>query len=138
MAMRESVRSLRAYFILIGLSLMFGIGDAMTSGPSLAKASWKTVAEVVAGIVLVTVWLFFGIWLRALLVSSPYIILYFIVICAVSAGIHLIAVLLSTGISLHLFWPIVGLLINWYLYVNVRRLSVETRAASPADTENAI
>jgi hypothetical protein len=128
MAMRETVRSLRAYFILSGLASLFFSGSALRvslQGP-------VTIASVVdvISIGFSLAFLYVGFSLAGLLRSSagPIVTLLY-----ASTGWAVFVYLLSLlqGLSpVGLVTLILTLLILWYLLKNVRRLAAEAQVAS--------
>lgn len=132
MRMRESVRSLQAYFIVAGL--LFGVPAALSlvSQPIVLMS----VPSVVA-VALAAAYLFLGIRLRTLLPTSPRQILFVVLVNAAGGGIQLIANII-VGSASGILGSAFGLLIAWYLYINVRRLSSElVAAASPSSPSGA-
>jgi Kef-type K+ transport system membrane component KefB len=113
MRMRESIRSLRAYFVVIGL--FFGAQGVITFvGEPLGPADVVSMLNIALALAYVYV----GVRLRHLLVTSPKQIIVVVLVSAVPCGIGLIASLLAASIP-GIFWCTVQLLITWYLYANV-------------------
>jgi len=128
MAMRETVRSLRAYFILSGLvSLVSSVSAFRVSlmGPA-------TIAAIPAAIsaVFSVTFLYVGFSLAGLLRTS---VGQIITLLYASTGWSVLVFLLSLlqGLDpVRLGVLILALLILWYLLVNVRRLAAEAQTAS--------
>ena len=128
MAMRETVRSLRLYFILSGLAggatnLVGVLGDQ----PAIARIF------AFVGVGCGVAYLFVGFRLRHFLVTAPQQVLALLLAGAVFlAGLFGLAALFGeAGRTLPMV--ILGLLITWYLYVNVRRLAAESQV-KPAES----
>lgn len=132
MAMKETVRSLRAYFILSGLaSLWFqflDVGAHLRAG--ISPATILATAIGIVGVGLALAFLYVGGFLPKLLQSSPHrigILLY------VGAGWAILTSLLSLLNGLQIGTIVVlgiSLLILWYLLRNVRRLAAEAQYSS--------
>ena len=121
MAMRETVRSLRLYFVLTAV-----LGGALNL-VALQRPS-GVVANVVSvvGIAFALAYLYLGLRLGRLLVTSPGQITAVLVAGAVFLVLLLALDALSGFQGGSLVQVVVGLLITWYLYVNVRRLAAES------------
>jgi len=125
MGMRETVGSLRAYFILSGLLSLFLNGAALLV--SLPSADYVSIIVEIFGIGFSLAFLYVGFCLVGLLKNSVgriSTLLY------ASTGWAVIAFLLSLlqGFSVHgLITLIVTLLILWYLLKNLSRLAAEAQ-----------
>jgi hypothetical protein len=134
MAMRETVGSLRAYFILSGVASLLRAGSAL-------RDSRDVTATIILGVSVVfsLAFLYVGFFLTGLLRSSTGRI---VTLLYTSAGWTLFAFLLST--LLHGFVSsgsvvlILTLLILWYLLKNVRRLAAEAQASVPGTPASGI
>jgi hypothetical protein len=129
MAMRETVRSLRAYFILSGLATLFSYGRALWVNYQ-GAVSIATVIGVI-GIGFSLAFLYVGLSLPGLLRSSAGRI---VTLLYVSTGWVLFVFLLGLleGLApVALITLILSLLILWYLLKNVRRLAAEAQGSSP-------
>jgi hypothetical protein len=129
MAMRETVRSLRAYFILSGLASLFLTGSVLRVS-SQRPITIATVVEVIS-VGFSLAFLYVGFALAGLLRSSAGRIL---ALLYASTGWTLFVFLLSLlqGVApVALVTLILSLLILWYLLKNVRRLSTEAQVPSP-------
>lgn len=125
--MKETVRSLKAYFILSGL--LSGAQNMVA-----LEKSGGIIATVIAivGIGFAVAYIFTGVRLRSLLAKAPQKVLNLLIAGAVFlAALFGVAALYGTVVAAA---PIVvtGLLITWYLFVNIRRLSAESRPAATA------
>ncbi len=123
--MKESVRSLRTYFIVIGLLGLLPVYGLMVLA---SKAGGNIALWVVAAVSLgiAVLYLYMGIRLKALLTDNPGLIKGVILAGAVIAILNFLAhvvnvehgplggVVISTGVAL---------LVSWYLYANVSRLA---------------
>ena len=121
MAMKESVGSLRAYFIIV--ALVSGFRNATL----LVQSRENIVIVIIAllGLGFAIAYLYIGIALRKLLVKSSNIITGVIL---ASIGFLVVVFLLSLlgGVQAAMVAQlIIGLLITWYLLKNVKRLSSE-------------
>jgi hypothetical protein len=126
MVMKETVRSLRAYFILGGLAGTF-VFASVAQPISQRHIGFETV-KYVTSIGFGLVFLYLGFFLRALLKSSAGRIVTFLYI---SAGWSVLITLvgLLRGDSLYRLPGLpLELLILWYLTRNVRRLATEAWA----------
>ncbi len=122
MAMRESVISLRAYFIII--ALLAGIKNTVSLVQSHRDITIVIVALIGVGFAIA--YLYIGIALRKLIVKSPKIITRVIL---ASMGFLVVGSLFSLLVGVQTVMVvaqlIIGLLITWYLLKNVNRLSSE-------------
>jgi hypothetical protein len=132
--MRETVRSLRAYFILSGLAELYLQGVVLLSAlrSTISVATVLTGFVAIVGIGFAIAFLYAGALLPALLrnaVDRIVILLY------VSAGWLVVSSIPGFLIG-DRPWVVVGLaiglLIVWYLLRNVRRLAGEARNVTPA------
>jgi hypothetical protein len=127
MAMRETVRSLRAYFILSGLATLFSYGRALWVN---SQGAVIAIAIGIIGIGFSLAFLYVGFSLPALLRSSPGRIA---TLLYVSTGwvVFVFLVGLLEGLApVALITLILSLLILWYLLKNVRRLAAEAQVSS--------
>jgi len=127
MAMKETPRSLQAYFgISGGLAGLAALGQLLGTANALAKVfALVNLGFAITGIVIAA-------RLRTMLVNSPQTILRFLV---ASGGWTIALSLLSLAAGINpavLVTAVVVLLVIWYLYASVRRLSAEARAATHA------
>jgi hypothetical protein len=128
MAMRETVRSLRAYFILSGFATLFSYGRALWvnfQGPF----KLPTVIGVI-GIGFSLAFLYAGFTLPGLLKSSAGRV---VTLLYVSTGWVVFVFLLGLleGLApVAVVTLLLSLLILWYLLKNVRRLAAEAQASS--------
>ena len=146
MAMRETVRSLRVYFIVIGI-----IGGASTSDlGSLANFRENVVGAgfAIIGLGFALAYLFVGVFLRRLLVQSVgtinvvlYASLAYLVLSSLFellSGLSIAHTSLRTAAdeagggfsAATIVYLAVGLGIIWYLLRNVKRLSQEERSSA--------
>ena len=122
MAMRETVRSLKVYFIVSALlSGAVNLTALLRGEPGVG-----TVISLI-GIGFAVAYLYVGIRLRKLLSTAPGRITKLLITGAVFLLLLLALDLLSGMGSGTLPQAIVGLLITWYLFVNVRRLATESQ-----------
>ena len=133
MAMRETVTSLRVYFIVVGVFIVLStIGpEAITLG-SIANFREDVVAAGSAIIALGfgLAFIYFGLFLRRLLVHSVGTIN---VVLYASLAYLVLSYLYDLRIGFHpasLVFLAVGLGIIWYLLRTVKRLSQEERSSA--------
>ena len=129
MAMRETVRSMRAYFILSGLATLFSYGRALWvnfQGP----LTFATGVGVI-GIGFSLVFFYIGISLPRLLRSSAGRIATLLYVSTGWVVFVFLLGLLEGLAPVAVITLILSLLILWYLLKNVRRLAAEARASSP-------
>ena len=122
--MKETVQSLRVYFIVI--AVLSGIAGlvALFALPVRPYSLYAALAIVFGG-----AYFYVGIQLRSLLVTSPRIVLA-VVLASGIAEILGLFVNLTVGIPTDPARLCLGLVITGYLYVNVRRLSSNERPSS--------
>lgn len=127
--MRETVRSLRIYFILSGLaSLWFGVQSLVSDFQAgISPVMILVISTGVASAVLALGFLYVGLFLEKLLQHSSNRI---IVLLYASIGLAVLSSTLSFlgggGVTAIVVLA-VTLLILWYLLRNVRRLAAEAR-----------
>jgi hypothetical protein len=127
--MRETVRSLRIYFILSGLvSLWFGIQNLVSDFQAgISPVMMLLIATGVASVILALGFLYVGLFLDKLLQHSSNRI---VVLLYASIGLAILSSTLSFlgggGVSAIVILA-VTLLILWYLLRNVRRLAAEAQ-----------
>jgi len=131
--MKETVRSLRLYFILSGLaSLWFGsVGIAVDLRAGISPATTLATAIGMVGVGLALAFLYLGVFLSGLLRNSSHRI---VTLLYVSAGWVVLTSLLSFLNGLQggtIAFLLISLLILWYLLKNVRRLAVEAQNPPP-------
>lgn len=120
MRMRETVRSLRAYFIVI--ALLSGIPSVLDL--SAHPIGLGTIFSL-AALGLSVAYLYLGIRLNVLLLKAPGQVT---TIVLAGGAFVIVALLISVlvGSTPGVIQAVVGLLITWYLYSNVRRLASES------------
>ena len=132
--MRETVRSLRAYFILSGLAELCIEALALLSAlrAAISVATVLTILVAVVGIGFAIAFLYVGALLPTLLRGAVDRI---VTLLRVSAGWLIVSSVPGLFVGDRL-WVLVGLaiglLIVWYLLRNVRRLAVEAQNLTPA------
>jgi hypothetical protein len=119
MAMRETVGSLRAYFILVGVVGVARSLSALRDGSN--PAATKVGASVDLAFALA--FLAAGVALRKLLRDSPSLVKGLIYATAVMQVVVAVFLLVVFRDPVVLVAPALVLLISWYLLVNVNRLS---------------
>lgn len=122
--MKETVGSLRAYFIVIAII----IGLAGNIGFVGGLQHLILLAIGLVGIGLSMAYLYIGIALRKLLVESPNLVTGVIIASIAYQIINFLLVNLLGGFQTVLLIQLgIGLLITWYLLSSVKRLSEEER-----------
>jgi len=125
--MKETVGSLRAYFILSGfVSGALNVVALQRAEPTGAKM----IAMVGIGFALAYVYA--GVRLKSLIERSPTRVLWLLI-----AGGLFLALLFGIGLLYGAAMAalpkiILGLLITWYLFANVRRLAAESQTGTAA------
>jgi hypothetical protein len=135
MAMKETVRSLRAYFILSGIaSLWFGfLGLAVNLQTAISPATILMASIGIVGVGFSLAFLYVGVFLPGLLRSSSHRIVILLYASTVWAVLTFLLSLLNGVQPGAIVVIVISLLILWYLLRNVRRLSAE--AHQSASTE---
>ena len=123
MAMRETVRSLRAYFIVLGV-----LSGAQTIFALATQPVNLETVFLLASFVLAAAFLYVGIRLKTLLASSPRLVIGVVLATGVLSALLLLLMIVFGGPIGGMVQAVIGLLIAWYPYNNVRRLSAESRA----------
>jgi hypothetical protein len=127
MAMRETVRSLKLYFILSAL-----LSGAMNVRALLGGEGGVGAILAVLGIAFAAAYLYVGLNLRRLLATAPGRIANLLIAGAVFLVLLLLLGLMSGTAGGALPFVTIGLLITWYLFVNVRRLAAESHRDAAA------
>jgi hypothetical protein len=115
MAMRETVRSLRLYFGLSGAYVI------LTGIRALSQAQ---ATGAVIGLVFGLVYLYLSIRLPTLLREGITTIKWILIAASAALGISLLASLILGNVLL-VVECVLGVLINWYLFSNAKRLAGE-------------
>jgi hypothetical protein len=131
MAMRETVRSLRAYFIVVALlSGVMNLTALLRTEPSL----WMLIPLV--GVGFAVAYFYLGLRLRQLLATSPGTITGVLIAGAIFLGALVLLDVLSGMKGGPLFQAAIGLLVTWYLFSNVKRLAAESSAPASVPSAN--
>lgn len=117
--MRETVRSLRAYFVIVGLITGGRAIASLLTGPS-GVGAWIEIVPIA----LAAAHVYVGVRLEHLLTASPGQVNAVVIAGGILAAIALTISVIGMWLSA-MFWSGVQLLIAWYLFVNVKRLSRE-------------
>ena len=128
MAMSETVGSLRAYFILVGV-----VGVALNA-LSLKEELNPTIVKVaaVANLAIALAFLASGVLLKKLLRDSPGLLKGLLYASAAVQVVVAAALFAIVQQPVLLLAPAIGLLIFWYLLVNVNRLSAIEKTSKEA------
>ena len=120
MAMRETVRSLRWYFIISGL-----LGAAMNTNTLLRGGPLLGTVLDLVGLAICGAYIYIGIRLRHLLKVAPGQVRG-VLIATVALLVAILVLSLASG-AIRETGPtlVIGGLITWYLYANVNRLLAE-------------
>jgi hypothetical protein len=127
-AMRETVRSLRAYFILTGLWTLFSYGRALWVNFE-TRFIFATVVGII-GIGFSLAFLYVGFSLPGLLTSSVDRIVTLLYVSTGWVAFMFLIGLLEGLAPVAVFTLVFSLLVLWYLLKNVRRLAAEAQVAS--------
>lgn len=115
--MRETIVSLRVYFILVGLYLAVRSALELVGQPFGIRFMVAILAAAFA-----LAYMYIGIRIKHVLVASPGLIIFVLVASAVISGIGLLIGSMTWNIAMILMNS-GDLLIAWYLCANVWRLS---------------
>lgn len=133
MAMRETVTSLRGYFIVVGIYIVLSIiGPEASTFGSIASFREDVVAagSVIIGLGFGLAFIYFGLFLRRLLVQSVRTINVVLYASLATLVLDTLFDLLSGFHPASLVFLAVGLGIIWYLLRTVKRLSQEERSSA--------
>ena len=119
--MRETVRSLKAYFIVISVLGLIGSINLL----SLFSLNPLFLIFGLIGLAFALAYLYIGISLRKLLVDSPKIINSVILASMAYQVLNFLLSLLNGVQVASIVQLAIGLLITWYLLNSVKRLSSE-------------
>ena len=133
--MRETVGSLRAYFIVGGLfltsiSVVGLIRDASYPSPAKTPVFVIAVFAAIFDAILGITYFITGVWLPVLLRKAPQQV---IILLYTTLGVNILFFALSIPFGINVVQIVyfaVGLLIVWYLLRNVRRLMREVQSAA--------
>ena len=126
--MKESVGSLKAYFIVV--SVLGVMGSLTTLGASPVTPLFLVIGLIELGFSVA--YLYIGITLRKLLVKSPKL-LNNILLASMAYQVITFLLNLLNGLQIGLVIRLaIGLLLLWYLLTNVKRLSQEVKSNSAA------
>lgn len=126
MAMRETPRSLRAYFLFIGVLVVLGAGLEVTRR-SFDIVSWLSIARMLTGFA----YLGLGLFTHRLLRTAPQAFYYVLVanLFVVTLCTVVVAAYIDVDVPTLLGLSLTGI-ITVYLFNSVRRLSAEARSAT--------
>ena len=132
--MRETVRSLRAYFILSGLAGLYleAVALVSTLRVTISVATVLIVLIAVVGIGFSISFLYVGVLLPALLRSAVDTIVTLLYVSGVWLVISSVPGFFVGNRPWVAAGLAIGLLIVWYLLRNVRRLAAEEQGVTPA------
>ena len=119
MAMQESVGSLKAYFIIVGLLSGLSNAASLRSGGGSAVAVLLSLIGVGFGLA----YLYIGFSLKTLLTKAPGVITGVLIAGAVYLGIIFLLGWVAGGRGFLVVYVAIGLGITWYLFSSVRRLA---------------
>ena len=132
--MRETVRSLRAYFILSGLAELYIEAIALASAlrSAISAATVLAVLIAVVGIGFSMAFLYVGVLLPALLRRAVDRIMTLLYVSAAWLIVSSVPRFFLGDRTWAVVGLAIGLLIVWYLLRNVRRLAMEAQNVAPA------
>jgi hypothetical protein len=133
MAMKESIRSLRLYFILSGLASLWVC--IVTFTPVLrASLSAAVIVAAVFGIAFLTMslaFLYVGFFLRRLLKNSSRRIFILIYVGMAWVVVSFLASLYGGIQTQEIFIDVLSIFLGLYLLKNIRRLAAEAQDETP-------
>ena len=121
--MKETAKSLRAYFVLAGLLSAYSNGTSLLASPGVL-----TLVFDVVGLLLAAGFLYAGAVLPTLLATAPQRLNVLLAATAAVSLAHGAVVMIVAPSVFAVVVQGVSLLICYYLYVNVKRLAAEARA----------
>jgi hypothetical protein len=124
--LKETVGSLRAYFVLVAV-----LGAVVNVVNLFSGASWLVAAIAVVGFGFCVAYFYLGVRLKHLLATAPGQITGVLIAGAVFLVLVFVIDAASAGLGATEVRPIGGLLITWYLLRNVRRLAAEAYPKPP-------
>ncbi|HEY9611038.1 hypothetical protein [Allocoleopsis sp.] len=127
--MRETVGSLKAYFIVVAVFGFLG----STSSLSLSSFSPLFLIVGLIGLVFSIAYFYIGISIRKLLVNSPNTINNVILASMAYQVINFLLTLLRGLQPASIISLAIGLLITWYLLNSVNRLASQERSKTKAE-----
>lgn len=124
MSMQESVKSLKAYFIIIGILSLLSLGNVSVIGKNFGLG-----LIAVINILFSIIYIYFGLKLSDLLKKSSKLVTSILtigIIYIVATGSYSILFNQAAKQSNIIFWGniVIGILINAYLIKNIKRLSL--------------
>ena len=144
--MRETVRSLKAYFIVIAVlgliksisTLSFIVIAVLSFRESISTLPFWSLSPLfliigLIGLAFALAYLYIGISLRKLLAESPKTIKNVILASMAYQVLNFLLTLLKGVQVASIVQLAIGLLITWYLLNSVKRLSVEENAKTRAE-----
>jgi hypothetical protein len=129
MAMKESIQSLRLYFILSGLASLWVSLITFTPAPRASVSAAVIMAGVfgIAFLAMSLAYLYVGFFLRRLLKDSSHRIVMLIYAGTSWIGISFLGNLFGGIQTQEIFIDVLSLLLGVYLLKNVRRLAAEAQ-----------
>ena len=125
--MRETVGSLKAYFIIVAvLGLIGNLGNVGIIASSQINPLFLIIS--LTGLAFSVAYLYIGIMLRKLLIESPKLVNNVILASMAYLIINFLLTLLVGFQTSSVIQLAIGLLITWYLFSSVKRLSQEEKS----------
>lgn len=125
--MRETVGSLKAYFIIVAvLGLIGNVGNVGIIASSQINPLFLIIS--LTGLAFSVAYLYIGIMLRKLLIESPKLVNNVILASMAYLIINFLLTLLVGFQTSSVIQLAIGLLITWYLFSSVKRLSQEEKS----------
>jgi hypothetical protein len=126
MAMKESIFSVRAYFGLIGLfGMVKGISGFALFLVDPVSVGLAVIIDASVILLLGGAYLYSSVKFPEFVKSSTKFVQSLLVITGVLAGINGLLSIMQGVYGAGLIVSIVGIMVAWYLYLNVRRLEEE-------------
>ncbi len=125
-AMKETVGSLTAYFIVISVLSLISNGRVLAQGTQIHPLVWLI---CIVGSLLSIAYFYLGITLRQRLIDSSQLINSIIYASIVYIILNFLIISLLVGLQTgSIIQLVLGLLITWYLLNSVKRLSAQEKS----------
>lgn len=120
MRFKEGVGSLSVYFILISILIGYTHFRPILAGDNLREEIFG-----ILGILLALCFFFIGVKLKSFISGNVEFIFFIFVIAVIFFAIKSIFAILTGSDVLTFLQPIIGALVFWYLFTNIKRLAQE-------------
>jgi len=119
--MKETIKSLRVYFIIVGIAQIYNIIKDIGALKSNIILGIIGIISLIFGLF----YFYFGIKLKSLISESPKLIINFLIVQIVFSVLSSLLLFFVSSQPYVLIFLLIGLLVNWYLISNVKRLAKE-------------